>query len=36
MIETPNAAVQRANIDRLTDSGVGVFVARQPDGGDFN
>ena len=36
MIETPNAAVQRANIGRLTDSGVGVFVARQPDGGDFN
>ena len=36
MIETPNAAVQRVNIGRLTDSGVGVFIARQPDGGDFN
>ena len=36
MIQTQNAAVQRANIGRLTDSGVGVFVARQPDGGDFN
>ena len=36
MIQTQNAAVQRANIGRLTDSGVGVFVARQPDSGDFN
>ena len=36
MIETPNAAIHRANISRLTDSGVGVFVAHQPDGGDFN
>ena len=36
MIETPKAAVQWANIGRLTDSGVGVLVARQPDGGDFN
>ena len=36
MIQTQNAAVRRANIGRLTDSGVGVFVARQPDGGDFN
>ena len=36
MIQTQNTAVQRANIGRLTDSGVGVFVARQPDGGDFN
>ena len=36
MIQTQNAAVQRANMGRLTDSGVGVFVARQPDGGDFN
>ena len=36
IIQTQNAAVQRANIGRLTDSGVGVFVARQPDGGDFN
>ena len=36
MIETPKGPAQRANIGRLTDSGVGVFVARQPDGGDFN
>ena len=36
MIETPKGPAQRANIGRLTDSGVGVFVARQPHSGDFN
>ncbi len=36
MIETPKGPAQRANIGRLTDSGVGVFVARQPHRGDFN
>ena len=36
MIETPNATVQRANFGRLTDSGIGVFIVRQPEAGDFN
>ena len=36
MIETPNATVQRANFGRLTDSGIGVFMVRQPEAGDFN
>jgi hypothetical protein len=35
LIRTPAGSVQQANIDRLTGSGIGVVVARQPENADF-
>ena len=35
LIQTPDGPVTRANIERLTGSGIGVVVARQPETADF-
>jgi hypothetical protein len=35
LIQTPDGPVTKANIERLTGSGIGVVVARQPETADF-
>jgi len=35
LVQTPDGPVTRANIERLTGSGIGVVVARQPETADF-